>query len=368
MSSEKVRAMVQIGPEEVELRDLPRPAIGPDEALVRIEACGVCGSDISMYRATGARKDDPDTFPVIRGHEAVGVIEEIGVDYAARTRLAIGDRVAVDPFLRCGSCRYCLGGKGELCSGGGRRISAYSSIPLSVGHGLWGGFASHLVASSRTILYPVPDSLPATKAALFNALGAGIKWTVDAGGATVGSRVLVLGCGQRGLASVIAARAAGAEWVGVTGLAADAHKLDVARQLGVDVALDVESQPLRKALAGNDIDIVIDTTPAATDAIGDAVQLVRVGGTIVVGGLKHRPVPEFGIDTVVMKEITLKGVLGTGAEHYQRAIALLATSPLPIELVQTHVLGLEQTERAIGLLAGDEPAERVINVVVAPTL
>jgi threonine dehydrogenase-like Zn-dependent dehydrogenase len=307
-------------------------------------------------------------FPVIRGHEPVGLVEEIGSAMAARSGLAVGDRVAVDPFLRCGSCRFCLAGRGELCTGGGRAHNSLSTIPVDVGSGLWGGFATHLMANRQTILYPVPEHVPAVKAAMFNLLGGGIKWAVDVGGATVGSSVVVLGCGQRGIACAIAALEAGAEFVAVTGLASDAHKLALATELGVHLAVDVERDDVAAAVAGrypDGVDLVVDTTPGYTGAVLDAVSLARTGGTVVLAGTKGSPVAAFPSDQVIHKELTIKGVLGTGADHYRRAIALIASTSRPLERIQTHVLPLDQVERAIQLLSGEAADGRPpLNIVI----
>jgi threonine dehydrogenase-like Zn-dependent dehydrogenase len=362
MTSTEVRAMVQTGPRAVEMRTLPRPEVGDDEALVRVEACGICGTDIGMYEdGHGAE------YPLIRGHEPVGIIEELGPAYARRTGLAAGDRVAVDPFIRCGTCRYCLAGRGELCQGGGRPNNSYAMIPLSEGSGLWGGFATHLLATNQTVLYRVPPHVPAQQAALFNALGAGVKWTLDAGGVRQGSTVVVLGGGQRGLSSAVAALEAGATFVAVTGLNRDRHKLALAEDLGVHAAVNVEEESIIDVVArelGEGVDAVIDTTPGATQSILDAIQLVRVGGTIVSGGIKRRPVEAFPIDDMTRKEISLRGVLGTGADHYRRAIDMIAGSRRPLARMQTHTVPLEQLEYGIQLLAGSVPGEEPIAVVI----
>jgi threonine dehydrogenase-like Zn-dependent dehydrogenase len=360
-----VRAMVQTGPRAMELRELPKPDIGDDEALIRVEACGICGSDIGMYEAA-PNADFPQEFPVIRGHEPVGVVEEIGSTLAARLGVGVGDRVAVDPFQRCGSCRFCLAGRGELCTGGQGRTNSLACIPLSVGSGLWGGFSTHLVATSQTVLLPVPPHVPPTMAAMFNVLGAGVKWGIDVAGTTLGSTVLVLGCGQRGLACAVAALSVGAELVMVTGLSSDTHKLDLAKDLGVHRAIDVEQEDLTEvvlAAAPDGVDIVIDTTPGNPGAIADAVRLARKGGQIVVGGMKHRPV-DVPIDEVIMKEITIQGVLGVGSDQYRRAISLLATTDLPLHRLQTHVVPLERLEWGIDVLAGKVPGEHPLNIVI----
>jgi threonine dehydrogenase-like Zn-dependent dehydrogenase len=368
MTDTDIRAMVQIGPSTLELQHLEKPVVGDDEALIRVEACCVCGSDVSMYRAEshGSMRWE---FPIIRGHEPVGVVESIGAGMAARNGLAVGDRVAVDPFLRCGTCRYCLDGLGELCSGGtpGRRNS-YAMIPMTEAPGLWGGFATHLLATSQTILYPVPDHVPPRLAALFNALGGSIKWTLDAGGVGLGSTVVVLGSGQRGVGCAVAALAAGASFVAVTGLTQDGPKLRVAEQLGAHLTVDIEQEDVvdavRAATGGGGVDVVIDTTPNSAQALRDAAALVRPAGTIVVAGLKHGDVDGFPIDRITMKQVTLKGVLGTGADHYRRAIALIASGRFPLDLMQTHVFPLEDVGHAIDVLAGAVPGEVPLSIVV----
>lgn len=360
--------MVQTGPRAIELRSMARPAIGDDEALIRMEACGICGSDIAMYEADPSHGGTHMKFPVIRGHEPVGIVEEIGPRFAAQRHLQVGDRVAIDPFLRCGSCRYCLAGKGEHCVGGDSDHNTYAMIPIDVHGGLWGGFATHILATSQTILYPVPAEVPATRAALFNLIGGGIKWCVDVGGATIGSSVVVLGCGQRGIACAIAALEAGAEFVAVTGLRADAHKLEIARQLGVHLAIDVEaSDPVGAIhdLREAGVDLVVDTTPGYTGAVADAIAMVRTGGRIVLAGTKGKVMDGFPVDQIIRKEVTINGVLGTGADHYRRAVSLIATTSRPLEIIQTHVLPLEQVERAIQLLSGEATDERPpLNIVV----
>jgi threonine dehydrogenase-like Zn-dependent dehydrogenase len=363
MGDPTVTAMVQTAPRAMELRELPRPTVGADQALIRVEACGICGTDIGMYA------DDRGywEYPIVRGHEPVGLVEEIGTSLAARTGLRTGDRVAVDPFLRCGTCRYCLTGRGELCDGGDGAHNSYATIPLRVAPGLWGGFATHLLATEQTVLYPVPPGLDPTTAALFNALGAGIKWTLDVGGVGLGSSVVVLGSGQRGLCCALAALEAGAAFVAVTGLTRDAYKLDLARELGVHLAVDVEREDLAAAVAAHvprGVDVVVDTTPRAPEAIVDAIRLVRTGGTVVAAGIKREPTPDFPLDELIKREVALRGVLGTGAEHYRQAIALIAGSRRPLHRMVSHVLPLERLEHGIRLLAGEVPDERPLAVVI----
>ena len=321
-----------------------------------------------MYEADPSHGGSTMEFPVIRGHEPVGIVEEIGPAMARRHHLEVGDRVAIDPFLRCGSCRFCLSGRGELCTGGTREHNTYAMIPVDVDGGLWGGFATHLMATGQTILYKVPADVPANRAAMFNLLGGGIKWAVDVGRATVGSSVVVLGCGQRGIACAIAALEAGAEFVAVTGLSSDAHKLAIARELGVHLAIDVQHDDAVATVLGqypDGVDLVVDTTPGYNGAVLDALAMVRTGGQIVLAGTKGTALDGFPVDQVIRKEVSINGVLGTGADHYRRAIGLLASTARPLDLIQTHVLPLDQVEYAIQLLSGEATDERPpLNIVI----
>jgi threonine dehydrogenase-like Zn-dependent dehydrogenase len=308
-------------------------------------------------------------YPVIPGHEPVGVIEEIGPAAAARRGLRAGDRVAVDPAIPCGLCRQCVTGQHMLCTGWGR-ARTYGFGLTSEAPGLWGGYATHLYLHPNTILYPVPDHVGPELAVLYNPLGAGVNWGVLAAGVTVGSTVVILGCGQRGLACAIAARAAGAQLVVVTGLARDAHKLALARELGVDAAVDVEGDDVGSAVAGltngSGVDAVVDTTPGAVEAARDAIRLVRPGGTIVLGGLKGRGVPDFPVDQIALAGVTIRGMRGVSPEAYRGAIALIASGRFPLDRLRTHSFPLGSAGRAVEVLAGEVPSERAVSVVISP--
>jgi threonine dehydrogenase-like Zn-dependent dehydrogenase len=266
-------------------------------------------------------------------------------------------------------CRFCLLGEHALCVGWGRPRT-YGFGLTSEAPALWGGYATHLYVHPNTVLYPVPGHVGPELAALYNPLGAGVDWGVRAAGVTVGSSVVILGCGQRGLACAIAARAAGAALVVVTGLARDAHKLEVARQLGVDAAIDVDGEEITEVVArltgGSGVDVVVDTTPGALDAVRDAASMVRPAGTIVLGGLKGRGVPDFPVDRIALAGITVRGMRGVSSEGYRGAIALIASGRFPLDRLRTHSFPLDAAARAVEVLAGEDPSERAINVVINP--
>jgi threonine dehydrogenase-like Zn-dependent dehydrogenase len=369
--SMKTSAMVQVGVRKLEVRELEVPRIGADEALLRVEACGLCGSDISQYRGTSAYLGD-DRYPMIPGHEAVGVIEEIGSDAARRWHIASGDRVAVVPHDICGRCPYCLAGNHHLCKGELPVPRAvYGYMPLSFRHGLWGGYSRHMVLHARTQLCKIPDAVPFRFATLYQALAAGLRWAVDVPRTRPNDTVLVLGCGQRGLASVVALRAAGVRDIIVTGLARDRFKLDLAMTLGAKhvVAVDEEST-VERVLAytnGRGVDVALDLVPHATQSVLDAIEALVVGGTLVIAGIKgNEGIAALHVDRILYKELTIRGVFTQGVEFYHRAIDLLARDLATAARIHTDELPLADVAEAIERLSGERPGAETVSISVHP--
>lgn len=358
-------AMVQTAPRKLEPRTLPLPEIGHDDALLRVEACGICGSDHEQFSGVL-----PITLPVIPGHEPVGIIEKIGDGAAERWGVDAGDRVAVEAMLPCHSCPRCLGGAYQLCrNAGGFRV--YSYIPLSVPPGLWGGYAEHLYLHKDAIVHKIDKSVPPEIAVLFNPLGAGFRWAVDIPKTKPGDTVLILGPGQRGLASVIACRQAGAGTIIVTGLSADAHKLSLAREFGADHTLDAEREDIRDRVQeitdGRGADVVVEVTSYATEPVVAAIDYVTMGGTIVLAGVKgFKPLADFVSDKIVIKEITIRGVFGVTFEAYEQAIRLIESGRVPIRKMHTHEFSLQEAERAIMTLAGEIAGEEAVHCALLP--
>jgi threonine dehydrogenase-like Zn-dependent dehydrogenase len=360
------RAVVQTAPRTLEMRELPLPEIGPDEGLVRIEACGICGSDYEQYQG-----GLPVKLPVIPGHEPVGRIAQIGENAAKRLGVSVGDRVCVETLVPCGDCPACRSGAHRLCSGRPGTINSYGYLGLDVAPGLWGGYADCLYLSPHALAHKIDDSVPAEIATLFNPLGAGFRWAVDMPKLQPGESILILGPGQRGLASVIAAREAGASPIIVTGLSHDAAKLALAREFGAGLTIDVEQDDLRRgvreATGNRGADVVIDVTAYSTEAVVQSIDLVRRGGRVVLAGTKGpKPVPGFYSDRIVMKELTVLGALGVDTPNYLRAIRLIESRRYPLEKMHTHTLPLTEADRALRLLAGEEPGESAIHIALVP--
>ena len=363
----KSRCIVQTGVRSLELRELPLPSrLGPDEALLRVEACGICGSDYEQYQ--GIMPNLP--FPLIPGHEPVGTLVEIGETAARRWGVAQGDRVAVEALLPCGFCRQCRGGQYRLCSGR-RGLSGYGYLGIESPPGLWGGYSEYLYLDPHTIVHPISRDIPPELATLFNPLGAGIRWAHQVPGTKVGDTIVILGPGQRGLASVIAAREAGASTIIVSGLSADEKKLALAREFGAHHTIDVERenivQRVREFTDGAMADIVVDVSAYANEPVTQAIDVARRGGTIVLAGMKGpKPVEGFFNDRVVAKELTIKGVFGVDFQAYEPAIRLIESGKYPLEKMHTHTMPLEEAERAIQILAREIPGEEAIHIALVP--
>jgi threonine dehydrogenase-like Zn-dependent dehydrogenase len=361
----KSRAVVQTGPRRLEMRELPVPEIDADSGLLRVEACGICGSDAEQYAGVL-----PVTYPVIPGHEPVGVIEKVGDRAAKRWGVDVGDRVAVEVLIPCGHCAACLDGRYQVCRGRGGMFG-YSYIPLSHPPGLWGAYADYLYLDPSAILHRVRRDIPASIAALFNPLGAGFRWAVELPRTGPGDTVLILGPGQRGLASVIAARAAGAGTIIVTGLTRDARKLALARELGADHVIDVETEDGRRRVkeltGGRGADVVVEVTANATQPVAEALHCAAAGGRIVLAGVKgFKSVPDFLSDLIVVKEISIQGAFGVTRRSYEAAIRLIEAGEVPVAKMHTHDFPLEQAERAIRMLAGELVDESSIHSCLLP--
>ncbi len=344
-----VRGAVQTGPLAYEIREFDRPSIGPDEGLLRVEACGVCGSDVEQYRGHLVR---PGMFPLIPGHEPLGVVDEVGERAAERWGVQVGDRVAVEILRPCHACDYCLTGRYMSCP---NRDGAYGMTPLSREPALWGGFADYLYLHPWAILHKVRRDLPAELAVMFNPLGAGVRWAAMLGEVGLGETVLILGPGQRGLTSVIAARARGAGTIIVTGLTRDEHKLALAREFGADHTINVESEDVvervREITDGAMADVVLELTPIADQPIRDAIECVKHSGRIVLAGLKGGKSVELVTDRLINKGVTLRGAFGVNADAYIEAIRIIESGRFPLEKMASGTFELADTEAAIQALA-----------------
>jgi len=360
--------MVQTAPRKLELRSLPVPEIGDDDALLRVEACGICGSDCEQFAGVL-----PIPLPVIPGHEPLGWIERIGPSAARRWGVKEGDRVVVEPILSCGRCKTCTSGMRHLCFGGGRGFRCYSYIPLTTPPGLWGAYADVMYLAAETVVHKIDGAVPPELAVLYNPLGAGFRWAGEIGGVREGDSVVVLGPGQRGLACVLAAKRAGAAAIVVSGLARDREKLSLAREFGATRTVVVDEEDISSVVfdvtGGEGADVVLEVTSYALEPIAQTLTLARRGGTIVLAGVKGmKEVPGFVSDRAVLKELTIRGALGVTSSAFRAAIDLIESRDVDLSRMHTHSFPLSRADAAIRTLAGEFEDERAIHCCLLPAL
>jgi alcohol dehydrogenase len=352
----QVRALVMEEPRRLEARRLPVPRVGDDDGLLRIEACGLCGTDHEQFTG-GIRVSGP----FVPGHEIVGVVEDVGSSAAERWGVAAGERVAIVPFQACRECGPCLAGDHRHCERHGLP-EFYGAIPVDRAPGLWGGYAEAAYLGPDALLLPVPEGLDPVLATVFNPLGAGIQWAAQLPATAPGAVVAVLGPGIRGLCAAAAAKDAGAGFVLVTGLGPrDAERLALAPQFGADLAVDVASsdpvRELRMATGSRGADVVVDVTANAPSAFGQAIDLARPGGTVVVAGMRgFAAVDGFVPDLIVAKELKVLGALGVDAAAYRAAFDLLVAGSWPFADLPRRCAGFDDAADLLRSMAGDPGA------------
>ncbi len=361
--TETSRAAVLSGPGQLEIHELPVPEIGQDDGLLRVEATGVCGSDIAAYHGHNPFYE----LPCVMGHELVGRIERIGPRAAERWGVAEGDRIVVEEYLPCGTCRSCLAGAYQMC-----RVPRYGGKSIRVAPGLFGGYSDYLYLHPQSIVHRVGDRAPAELVQLYIPISNGLHWVQDAGDAKIGSTVVVIGPGPHGLGSVVGAREAGAGLVVLVGLERDGARLEVGRQLGADHILLSDRDDVPAALAELTGGLLADTVINAADSAvtmelafgvaGDRATIVQVGYGGGAGDAGLRSLAE----TLVTRRITLVGVLGRPAAAVPPALRLIESGRYPLEKMCTGSFAIEDTEAALQAVTADPEAIRSI-VVPEPT-
>jgi len=348
----KSRIMLQVDDRRLVEEEWDIPPRGPKEALLKVEACGMCGSDLEQYRGTFVA-NKITRYPFIPGHEPIGRIVEIGAEAAKTWGVKVGDRVALEPNLSCGRCDLCLRGHYTNCRSHmpPGAPPAYGFTPTDVGHGFWGAYSEYMHLNERTLLYKIPETMPIALASLYQPLAAGVSWAVQVPQTELGDSVLILGHGQRGLGAVIAARRAGASQIIVTGTSRSRAKLQVALALGAHhvIESDVENvaERVMQITGGRGVDLVLDVVPVSTQPVVDAVEVAKVGATIVLSGIKGPVGVSLNVDRIIYKELTVQGVYSQGNKAYREALRILEEGPQVLNLLHTHEFELNRAEEAL---------------------
>jgi alcohol dehydrogenase len=358
------RAAVLEAPERLAVREYPIPALEPDDALLRVEMVGVCGTDWKYF---SGKLGVP--YPIILGHEILGRIADIGTRAADRYQVAVGDRVLVEGSVPCWSCGRCRSGEYRFCP---RRQGYGTRTPATVPPYLWGAMSEYLYLGPGSIVHRISPEVPAGTAIAAALLANGIEWLRDRGNVSLGDDVVIQGCGPQGLAATVIARESGARRIVVTGLARDAARLDLARRMGAThtVAADQEDveDRVREITVGRMADVCLDVSGSAA-APPVSVRLVRAMGTVVLAGLAGKDaISPMGLDHLVWNEIRLQGVYVKGERAYSKAIDFIESraAEYPVHEIVSHTWPLEAAEEAIRAAAGQNAPEGFIKAAILP--
>ena len=358
----KSQVMIQVADRRIVQDEWEIPRVGPTEALMQVEICGICGSDVEIYKGSVAAAGIL-RYPLIPRHEPIGRIVEIGPEAQKRWKVKVGDRIALEPNLSCGRCDLCLSGSYHDCQSlmPPGAPPAYGFTPTDVGHGFWGGYSQYMHLHERTIFHRVPDSLPLSIASLYQPLGAGVRWAVQVPELVLGESILILGSGQRGLGATVAARAAGAGQIIVTGTSRGHAKLELAKTLGADHVIKADQENVvervKSLTGGKGVHVVLDTVPIDTSPIVDAVECCRLGGTIVLAGVKDKNLPiAVNTNRLIYKEITIKGVYAQNYGAYIEAFRILSQLGPKLAALHTHEFKLTDVEQALLVMAKEKPS------------
>jgi threonine dehydrogenase-like Zn-dependent dehydrogenase len=276
--------------------------------------------------------------------------------------------VFVEHYVGCFHCEWCHAGEYRHCENTDWRTNPdarrYGYTTSDNEYHLWGGFAQYMYLPWNSVLHKVPDTVPPELAGVATPLSNGIEWALIDGGVGYNSTVLIQGPGQQGLSQAVACKQAGAALVIVTGTSRDRARLDLAKTLGADVVIDVQTEDplarIKEATGGRGVDVVLDCTAGAGTApvlLGiDALK--RRAGTLLIQG-EMAAFPDFPVKKLTEKAITIKSARGHSYQACELAMAQLASHRFPLELLATHRFGLADVDRAIRAVGGEGEADAI---------
>ena len=331
----------------LEVTDVPRPVPGPEEVLVRVAACGICGSDVHGYDGSSGRRIPP----IIMGHEAAGIVAALGKGV---TGIAEGDRVAFDSTVYCGSCDFCLRGQVNLCD---RRQVLGVSCP---DYRRAGAFAEFVVIPSR-IVYRLPDNLSFAQAAMLEPVAVALH-AISLTRLDANSTALVVGAGMIGLLALQALLVAGCSRVIVVDV--DPSRLKLAENMGATALLqasDPDLLPRIVRFSREGVDVAVEAV-GKNETVSLAISSVRKGGNVILVG-NVSPEVTLPLQKVVTRQIRLQGSCASSGE-YPRAIELLASDAIQVKPLITAIASLDEGPKWFERLYAREP--NLMKIVLTP--
>lgn len=317
---------LEASPGHTELAEIPVPEIGSDEVLIKVHATGICGTDLKIR--AGKTWSNP---PVTLGHELSGVIERTGPNV---TEFKAGDRVVSETAqIVCGHCRYCKTGNYLMCP-----------ERLSIGYGTDGGMAEY-IKIRKDIVHRIPDSVSLDDASLCEPTAVAVHAVYDSVDIKAGDVILVLGCGAIGNLVAQIAKSLGATVI-ITGLTCDEKRLEIARNVGIDYAVNTQTnsvEPILNELTDKiGADCVFDCS-GAPDAIRMGMSLLKRKGTFVQVGLTQKNL-EIEYSLLTGREIKIAGTFGHNWSSWETALKLMKTGKINVSSLITDRVSLKNWE------------------------
>ena len=343
-----MKALLLTEAKQLQLAEVPEPEVATDTVLIRVAACGICGSDVHGYDGSTGRRIPP----IIMGHEAAGIVERVG---SRATRFKPGDRVTFDSTVYCGECDFCQAGRVNLCDH--RQV-----LGVSCGDYRRHGAFAELVAVPERIVFGLPDTLPMEHAAMIEALSVAVH-AVDRSQADPGAFTAVVGAGMIGLLTVQALRAAGVGHIVAVDI--DDKRLEFAKQLGADEVINSATQDavasIRERTAGRGADATFEVV-GNTDALNTAIESVAKGGSVTLVG-NVSPRVDVSLQSIVTRELTLYGSCASQGD-YPRCIELMVSGAVDVAPLISAKASLEEGPAWFERLYDREPG--LMKVVLQP--
>ncbi|MGB8031384.1 MAG: galactitol-1-phosphate 5-dehydrogenase [Terracidiphilus sp.] len=332
---------------QLDIVDLPTPKPAEDELLIRIQACGICGSDVHGYDGSTGRR----LPPIVMGHEAAGIVESAG----SAGNFRAGDHVTFDSTVYCSKCFYCQRGQINLCEN--REVIGVSTPAFR----RMGAFAEFVTVPAR-IAYHLPESMPYAHAAMIEAVSVAVH-AVSLTPIALDDTVVVVGAGMIGLLTLQAVRAAGTGRVFVVDL--DDSRLKLARNLGATQTFNSRSAGVIAQIldltSGRGADAAMECV-GSTIPVKLALDSVRKGGSVTLIG-NVAPTVELGLQSTVTRQIRLQGSCASSGE-YPACISLMSRGAIRVEPLISAVARLEDGASWFHRLYEREPG--LLKVVLEP--
>ena len=352
-----MRAAVLFGPGDMRLvEDYPVPAPGPGEAIVRVAACAICGTDPDILRR--GWPNHPPYGEFIFGHEYSGTVVAVAEDVRD---LAVGDRVAAEPHRGCGRCENCLDGNYTTCLNYGLLEQGHRHYGFTVN----GGYAEY-ARSAVSCLHAIPASWSFESATLLTTAGTALYALQRIGGLQGGETVVVSGPGPVGLMAVVLARLTGAGTIILTGTRAE--RLELGLKLGADVTIDVTRddvlEEVLRLTGGKGADVVLECAGTESSASA-AIEYAKMSGRVAFVGV-HPDKPNITVNArrIALGNLTIAGSRAEGGRSVARASTLLGASSYDLSALVTHEFALSDIHMAF--MTAEDRLDGAIKVVVQP--